>query len=457
MNEATNAALQKAYQHIKRGEKNDALALLMPIVRAEPNNADAWFLLGHALDDVEKRIYAFEQVIRLNPSNEAAQKQLAKLRPAPKPEPESFAETAPETDTVLDPAPITPEVIAKNARAANAEMKVLLRWVGAIGGVLLLCFCVVAFGIWWSLRDVVAAPATTPLSVTVPPQGAQAQSSSTPVVATRQLVLYTATPRPSVTPYPRRATATEMPATPTTISAGELVNALTNAAPTPNLTLVVMPTIDPRKVHSGDTVLKSGSLSPGQSISIPLDIDNVGVVDFILNWPAKQPIVFTLTKPDGQVIDEAYAKANPAFAVFNTTKTGFSYTVKASMVGEWKLNLAASGPGKYEVQAHFADTTLRLRIGTDKAKYRPGDLANIVVRLEDDDIGLPSIKFIAKVLVPRAGEQNVVLKEIGDGLYGLTYSIPQATGKLTFTFTASGENKGVKFTRSKTFTFEVMK
>ncbi len=455
MSEATSAALQKAYQHIKSGEKQAALAILTPIVRAEPNNANAWYLLGHALTDPEKRIYAFEQVLRLDSSNEAAQKQLAKLRSAPKTASESFSEpeTDSPTDAVLNAAPITPEVIAKNTHAANAEMKVLLRWVAGIGAVLLLCLGGIAFGVWWSLRGVIVAPAAIPLSVTVQPAGAQAESS-TPVIATRGLFL-TATPRPSVTPYPRRATGTPMPATPTVLSIGELANALTAAAPTANLTLVVMPTMDIKKLHLGDSVSKSGSLSPGQSVSIPFDVDNTGNVDFILKWPSKQPLVFTLTKPDGQVIDEAYTKANPAYAVFNSTKTGFSYTVKASAVGEWKVNLAASGPGQYEVMAHFVDTTLLLRVGGDKLQYAPADLANIVVRLEDDGTGVPGAKVVAKVKAPRSSEQNAVFTDMGDGFYGLTYLAPQVAGKVVFTISASGENNGAKFTRVTTFSFEV--
>jgi pimeloyl-ACP methyl ester carboxylesterase len=79
MDNTTATALQKAYQLIKAGKQQEARAILFPIVRENQNIAEAWYLLGFAVGDSEKRLYAFQQVVRIDPSNQPAQKQIAKL------------------------------------------------------------------------------------------------------------------------------------------------------------------------------------------------------------------------------------------------------------------------------------------------------------------------------------------------------------------------------------------
>lgn len=130
----TTVILQKAYQHIKAGEKQDALDLLTPVVYAEPENLEAWYLLGFAHSDFDQRIIAFEHVLRLDPSNQPAQKQIARLR----------------AEAVIKPA--TPESIAENARVASDEMVTALRWMAAILAVLLVCLTAIIVAVWWLLR-----------------------------------------------------------------------------------------------------------------------------------------------------------------------------------------------------------------------------------------------------------------------------------------------------------------
>jgi hypothetical protein len=86
------AAIQKAYELIKAGKLEDAQAILVPIVRTNPNTAEAWYMLGFALTDSEKRLYAFQQVTRIDPSSQLARDQIAKLL-APK------SPTSPSTTT----------------------------------------------------------------------------------------------------------------------------------------------------------------------------------------------------------------------------------------------------------------------------------------------------------------------------------------------------------------------
>lgn len=74
------AAIQKAYSLIRAGRHADAQAILIPIVRADANIAEAWYMLGLALTDREKSLYAFQQVIRIDPSSQRAHEQIEKLQ-----------------------------------------------------------------------------------------------------------------------------------------------------------------------------------------------------------------------------------------------------------------------------------------------------------------------------------------------------------------------------------------
>ena len=71
--------LQQAYQLIKNGQKDRALEILDPIVAAEPDNADAWWLLANARSDVDFKREAAQQVLRLRPDHAKARLMLQRL------------------------------------------------------------------------------------------------------------------------------------------------------------------------------------------------------------------------------------------------------------------------------------------------------------------------------------------------------------------------------------------
>lgn len=71
--------LQEAYRLIKEGRKMQAAALLVPIVRAEQDNADAWWLLANAVEKPDQAQRALEQVLRLRPDDERARRMLDKI------------------------------------------------------------------------------------------------------------------------------------------------------------------------------------------------------------------------------------------------------------------------------------------------------------------------------------------------------------------------------------------
>ncbi len=73
--------LQEAYRLIRDGNKRDAVRLLLPIARADPSNADAWWLLANALEDPDKQRRAVERVLKLRPDDARARKLHTSLLP----------------------------------------------------------------------------------------------------------------------------------------------------------------------------------------------------------------------------------------------------------------------------------------------------------------------------------------------------------------------------------------
>ena len=131
--------LQKAYGLIRAGREAEAQGLLVPIVRANPNLAEAWYLLGLALTDREKSLYAFKQVIRIDPSNQHALRQIQKLTasPTPAPDPPLFKipplpleqppVVIPQKPVVApSPVPIPPSPVEPARRAQPVQQKKVL-------------------------------------------------------------------------------------------------------------------------------------------------------------------------------------------------------------------------------------------------------------------------------------------------------------------------------------------
>lgn len=75
----TTAAIQQALELLKAGDKATAQSILIPVLKAEPNNAEAWYLLAFTLPDQERRLECFQEVLRIDPENQAAKKQIARL------------------------------------------------------------------------------------------------------------------------------------------------------------------------------------------------------------------------------------------------------------------------------------------------------------------------------------------------------------------------------------------
>lgn len=95
MSDQSRQQLKRAYEMIKAGQKKEASQLLVDMLKADRNNADAWWLLANATPKKENAQQALEQVLRLRPNDENARKLLAKLQGQASPPPASSGFSAP--------------------------------------------------------------------------------------------------------------------------------------------------------------------------------------------------------------------------------------------------------------------------------------------------------------------------------------------------------------------------
>ena len=79
MSDAMRNQLEQAYNLIQNDRLDDAVGLLRPIVRADPNNPDAWWLLANAVSDPNDAFEALDNVLRLEPDHEQARELLNNL------------------------------------------------------------------------------------------------------------------------------------------------------------------------------------------------------------------------------------------------------------------------------------------------------------------------------------------------------------------------------------------
>lgn len=86
----------------RAGQKKEAQFLLTEVLKDNPRETNAWFLLSHLVDSEEKQITYLEKVIALDPGHQKATDRLAELTGTIS-EPEI---TEPETVMMTEPEPV---------------------------------------------------------------------------------------------------------------------------------------------------------------------------------------------------------------------------------------------------------------------------------------------------------------------------------------------------------------
>ena len=79
MGVSTEEIIQHAISWAKTGNKEAARKALSEVVRQEPNNARAWYLLSQVVENDERAIYCLNRVLQIQPDNQQAKERLSQF------------------------------------------------------------------------------------------------------------------------------------------------------------------------------------------------------------------------------------------------------------------------------------------------------------------------------------------------------------------------------------------
>jgi pimeloyl-ACP methyl ester carboxylesterase len=179
MDEITARSLRDAYDLIRAGKKQEAQNILIPLVRSNPNSAEAWYLLGLALGDKQKKLYAFQQVLQIDPRNQHAQQQIDRLQTPQVEKP--FIDSA-----TIQPEPAgKPETSSKpvqtQVRKKPPKKSGISPVVWGVSGLMAFLLCLTILTGWWIFNNfrpasvaplpvsVVTVPSAVPTATDIPP------------------------------------------------------------------------------------------------------------------------------------------------------------------------------------------------------------------------------------------------------------------------------------------------
>ncbi len=112
----TEAILRNAVKQIKAGKGSKARKSLVELLRAEPENAQAWYLLSFTLEDPQRQQYALLRALKVYPNFERARNRLKKLRGE-----DASAETAPSFTLPIAPPAVSSQESITPAFFAQSE------------------------------------------------------------------------------------------------------------------------------------------------------------------------------------------------------------------------------------------------------------------------------------------------------------------------------------------------
>jgi hypothetical protein len=109
----TRNQLEQAYRLIQQEELDKAIVILRPVVSAQPNNLDAWWLMANAVSEPDDAREALNNVLRIDPNHRQARELLNELNaqfPAYQSATvsTSFAEEDPSLDDIFRSAGVSP-------------------------------------------------------------------------------------------------------------------------------------------------------------------------------------------------------------------------------------------------------------------------------------------------------------------------------------------------------------
>ncbi len=227
-----------------------------------------------------------------------------------------------------------------------------------------------------------------------------------------------------------------------TVQNGVGTNSYLTATTSPDLTSLLEPV--------------AGHISPGQFYTHTLVLDAPGAAQFSLSW-VTGTLAFTLTQPDGTVIDPLYVASHSDIVSYGYLTVNASlppmasyYFTATNQVGAWTLNVGGTdlpADGTNYVSSTAIESTRTFTVTADKAQYDIGDTALISATLQSGGVGLPGANVAADITQPDGVTETLSLVDRGNGVYNANYVIPNKAGVLTASVRANGIDSGTQYTR----------
>ena len=176
---------------------------------------------------------------------------------------------------------------------------------------------------------------------------------------------------------------------------------------------------------------------------------------FHLSW-LTGTLSLTLTQPGGQVIDPIYAAAHPDLVTYTIGLGGdvmppsASYALTTTIPGPYTATITAGAVGPEGTNyALFAalETNRTFSVTTTAELYQPGDTAVFTGTLQGPAGGIAGADIQVKLSRMDGLTETLALADLGGGLYQTTYTVPDVPGYLIATFSATGDDQSVAFSR----------
>lgn len=125
-----NEKLQQAISAARSGQETEAQLLLTQVLKENPDETQAWFLLSTLVDSESKKIAYLGKVLTLEPDHQMAKKMLARLQIGAEAEAETGIERETEIEEMVtgidaeeDETPSEPVVVSYNSADFLAQQK----------------------------------------------------------------------------------------------------------------------------------------------------------------------------------------------------------------------------------------------------------------------------------------------------------------------------------------------
>ena len=211
------------------------------------------------------------------------------------------------------------------------------------------------------------------------------------------------------------------------------------------------PTID---LPSSFSPVYTGTILNGQTVNVAIPIEG-GPALFATSWQTGT-VGASLVSPNGQVIDPAFAGANPSVVTYAATGALASYTFPDAIPGAWRVilqgtSVPTNGTSIAAVASVKSGVTLTAQ--TDQLWYAPGATAGIDATLSGTQAGATVLATVSR---SDGITQSITLLAVGTGQYHGTYLIPNVPGYATVYLTAQGTTlAGTTYQKATTAVFQI--